>query len=61
MRCPLRMKGFDQPDTCDPECAWAIGGGDKVVCAVAAIVAHRMEMDRRMPTINSQEIGKEGK
>ena len=22
MRCPFRMKGFDKPDTCDPECAW---------------------------------------
>lgn len=24
MRCPFRMKGFDQPDTCDPECAWLV-------------------------------------
>lgn len=24
MRCPLRMKAFDQPDTCDEECAWLV-------------------------------------
>ena len=22
MRCPFRVSAFDQPDTCDPECAW---------------------------------------
>ncbi len=43
MRCPFRMKGFDQPDTCDPECAWAIRyrrlGSTFVMCSVAAIAA----------------------
>lgn len=24
MKCPLRMKAFDQPDTCDKDCAWLI-------------------------------------
>ncbi len=46
MRCPFRMKGFDQPDTCDPECAWrmtyepAPGGPDispTSSCAVAIL------------------------
>jgi len=23
-RCPLRVKAFDQPDTCDERCAWLI-------------------------------------
>lgn len=46
MRCPFRMKGFDQPDTCDHECAWrmtyepAPGGLDispTSSCAVAIL------------------------
>lgn len=24
MRCPLRMKAFDQPDACDESCAWLV-------------------------------------
>ena len=24
MRCPLRIRAFDQPDTCDPKCAWLV-------------------------------------
>lgn len=24
MKCPLRMKAFDQPDTCDKDCAWLV-------------------------------------
>lgn len=24
MRCPLRVKAFDKPDECDPECAWLV-------------------------------------
>lgn len=39
MRCPLRMKAFDQPDTCDPEGALRmynyINGTE--ACAVAVI------------------------
>ena len=23
-RCPFRVAAFDQPDTCDPGCAWLV-------------------------------------
>ena len=51
-RCPLRMAGFDQPDTCDERCAklmevWEILDYDKRdyiggVCADAAIALDSM-------------------
>lgn len=38
MRCPLRVKAFDKPDECDPECAWLVavfvGGELKAVCSM---------------------------
>jgi len=44
MKCPLRMRSFDQPDTCDERCAWLVrlaetfGEPKKtyLVCAMAA-------------------------
>ena len=40
-RCPFRMKAFDQPDTCDPECAWLfeLPNGGKA-CSVTALAAN---------------------
>ena len=38
-RCPFRMAGFDQPDTCDINCAWLmddIEDGYKA-CAISVI------------------------
>jgi len=41
MKCPFRMKAFDQPDTCDPECACLagvlVGGEVHYVCAFATV------------------------
>ena len=39
-RCPLRMAGFDQPDTCDQNCAWLMEDTDEIgvhACAIAVI------------------------
>ena len=47
MRCPLRMKAFDKPDTCDPDCALLVHVthwddyelrtvDDGVMCAITA-------------------------
>lgn len=38
-RCPLRMAGFDQPDSCDANCAWLMTkiDAERSVCAVAVI------------------------
>ena len=38
MRCPLRVKALDKPDTCDTECAWLVKDRfGEIVCAVTAI------------------------
>lgn len=55
MRCPLRMKALDHPDTCDPECAWRMWNAKENIyaCAVAANAmasADRAGWDVRMMT-----------
>ena len=52
-RCPLRMAGFDQPDTCDERCAklvhvWKIIDCEEeeyigLVCADATVALNRMD------------------
>lgn len=39
-RCPLRMAGFDQPDTCDANCMWLMQDTSDALqsaCAIAVI------------------------
>lgn len=52
-RCPFRMKGFDQPDTCDEKCAWLMRVIDydqrnSRVCAMS-VIAMRDEMNEWVP------------
>ena len=41
MKCPFRMKAFDQPDCCDTRCAWLIDD----TCAITVIA---LEMQREI-------------
>ena len=44
MRCPFRMKAFDQPDTCDPECAWLVvtdAGCGRCAVTMLAVMDYR--------------------
>ena len=52
-RCPFRMKGFDQPDTCDEKCAWLMRVIDydqrnSRACAMS-VIAMRDEMNEWVP------------
>lgn len=42
MRCPFRVKAFDNPDTCDQECAWLVEelATETQACAVAVIAMY---------------------
>ena len=41
-RCPLRMAGFDQPDTCDKNCAWLLKNVNGCgYCAIAVWAARQ--------------------
>ena len=42
MRCPFRVKAFDNPDTCDPACAWLVEeiATGAQACAVAVIAMY---------------------
>ena len=67
-RCPLRVAGFDQPDTCDPNCMWALvmtdgsieeGFSRSIRCAVAvgARALNDRVPDNAFMTIPYMEIG----
>ena len=59
MKCPLKLRGFDRPDKCEPQCAWAIrADGGRVVCAVTVTAAAQVDHGR-WGRVNSQEIREE--
>ena len=65
MRCPFRMKGFDQPDTCDPNCAWrTVNKTGVAMCAVTVIaISSNMALQGDKPyriTAQSENANNEG-
>ena len=64
MRCPLRIRAFDQPDECDPACAllvhvthWDDYNGttvdDGVMCAITATA---VQGGFRVEPLNTMEV-----
>ena len=47
MRCPLRVKAFDQPDTCDERCAWLVTEDGchfhAKICAITVLAVRRSD------------------
>ena len=57
-RCPLRVAGFDQPDTCDPRCAKLMKMNDSEqyrMCA-DALIARKLSGDTWMPVSYWNEV-----
>ena len=57
-RCPLRVKAFDQPDTCDERCAWLMrmNNTEQYRMCAASLIARRLAYGEWMPVNYWNEV-----